>query len=95
MEKVLVVITRMAQKQILKIPSEIVEVIQKWVLTVETIGIENTRKQGGKGLHDEPLKGELKGMRSIRLNRSWRLYYQEIDEIPKIISIRRVDKHQY
>ena len=50
MDKVKVVITRMAQKQILRVPIELIEVIQKWVLTVETIGIENTRKQGGKGL---------------------------------------------
>jgi len=95
MEKVKVVIAKIAQKQIVKIPQELIEVIQKWILTVETIGIENTRKQGGKGLHDEPLKGELKGLRSIRLNRAWRLYYKEIDGIPKIISIERVDKHEY
>ncbi len=95
MEKVKVVIAKIAQKQIVKIPQELIEVIQKWILTVETIGIENTRKQGGKGLHDEPLKGELKGLRSIRLNRAWRLYYKEIVGIPKIISIERVDKHEY
>jgi len=95
MAKVKVVISRVAQKQIVKIPFELIEVIQKWILTVETIGIENTRKQGGKGLHDEPLKGELKGLRSIRLNRSWRLYYKEIEGIPKIVSIERIDKHKY
>jgi toxin HigB-1 len=95
MEKVRVIIAKIAQKQIVKIPQELIEVIQKWILTVETIGIENTRRQGGKGLHDEPLKGELKGLRSIRLNRAWRLYYQEIDGTPKIISIERIDKHEY
>ena len=95
MEKVKIVITKVAQKQIMKMPQDLIEVIQKWILTVETIGIENTRKQGGKGLHDEPLKGELKGLRSIRLNRAWRLYYKEIKGIPKILSIERVDKHEY
>jgi mRNA-degrading endonuclease RelE of RelBE toxin-antitoxin system len=62
MKMVKVVFTRMAEKQICKIPNEILEVIQRWVLTVEETGIENTRKQGGKGLHDEPLSGELKGL---------------------------------
>jgi proteic killer suppression protein len=95
MIKAKVIITKIARKQILKIPHELVEVIQKWILTVETIGIESTRKQGGKGLHDEPLKGELRGLRSIRLNRAWRLYYKEIDGVPKIISIERIDKHEY
>lgn len=95
MERVKVVIAKAAQRKIVKVPHEIVEVVQRWILIVETIGIENTRKQGGKGLHDEPLRGELKGLRSIRLNRSWRLYYKEIDGIPKIISIERIDKHEY
>lgn len=90
-----VVFTKIAKKQICKIPNEILEVVQKWILTIEVIGIGNTRKLGGKGLHDEPLKGELKGLRSIRLNKSWRLYHKELDGIPKIVSIERVDKHQY
>lgn len=95
MDKVKVEITKTAKKQITKLPLEIIEVIQKWILTLEKIGVENTRKQGGKGLHDEPLKGDLKGLRSIRLNRSWRLYYKEINGIPKIIFILRIDKHEY
>jgi proteic killer suppression protein len=95
MQKAKVIISKIAQKQIVKIPYDIVEVIQKWIITVETIGIENTRIQGGRGLHDEPLKGELKGLRSIRLNHSWRLYYKEKNGSPKIISVERIDKHKY
>lgn len=51
--------------------------------------------RGVKGCMMSLLKGELKGLRSIRLNRSWRLYYKEIDGIPKIISIEKIDKHEY
>lgn len=95
METIIVVMTKLAQKQITRLPIELLEVVQKWILTVEEIGLENTRKHGGKGLHDEPLKGQLKGLRSIRLNRSWRLYYKEINGATKIVSIERVDKHLY
>jgi proteic killer suppression protein len=74
---------------------KLIDVIQKWVYSLETIGLEETRKSGGKGLHDEPLKGEMVGMRSIRLNRSWRLYYRLINGVPKIVTIERVDKHKH
>lgn len=90
-----VILTKLAEKQIEKAPVEIVVSIQKWVYSIEKIGLEATRKIGGKGLHDEPLRGELSGMRSIRLNRSWRLYYKSIKGTPRIVSIERVDKHKY
>jgi plasmid maintenance system killer protein len=95
MIEVTVSISKFATKQILKAPKDITVAIQKWVFSVEEIGLEETRRIGGKGLHDELLKGELKGLRSIRLNRSWRLYYSEGKGEPKIISIERVDKHNY
>jgi proteic killer suppression protein len=95
MKMTTVIISKMAKKQMRKISNEILESAFEWILIVEEIGIESARKRGGNGLHDEPLKGELKGLRSIRLNRAWRLYYKEVDGIPKIISIERIDKHEY
>ncbi len=95
MQKIYVEITKLAQKQIKKAPKEIILSIQKWVFSIEEIGIEQTRKIGGKGLNDEMLKGDLKGLRSIRLNKSWRLYYSESNEVTHIILIERVDKHRY
>lgn len=64
-----VVISKFAQKQITKAPKQIIVSIQKWVYSVEELGLEETRKIGGKGLHDEPLKGDLAGLRSIKLNK--------------------------
>lgn len=95
MDKVNITISKMAQKQLSKAPVEIIEAVQKWVYSIEEIGIEETRKIGGKGLHDEPLKGELKSFRSIRLNRAWRLYYSIINGEPRIVNIERIDKHEY
>lgn len=93
--KTRVEISKRAIKQINKAPKEIVESIAEWVLMLETIGLDQTRKQGGVGLHDEALKGRLKDLRSIRLNRSWRLYYMEYRDEIVVVEIMRVDKHEY
>ncbi len=95
MAKAIVEISRRAMKEINKAPDYIVEAVQKWVESIERIGLEETRRLGGKGLHDEPLKGELLGLRSVRLNRDWRLYYSRQNGSPVIVSIERVDKHEY
>ena len=37
------------------------------------MGLRETRKI--KGYHDEPLQGDRKGQRSIRLNKAYRAFY--------------------
>lgn len=44
-----------------------------WVQSVELVGLEEVRKVAG--FHDEALKGNRKGQRSIRLNRAYRAIY--------------------
>ena len=61
-----VLLTKRSKKQIQKAPVYIKQAILEWVESVESFGLEETRKTGGKGLHDEPLSGELKGTRSVR-----------------------------
>jgi toxin HigB-1 len=95
MEKNKVELSRLSQKQLLKAPKHIVEATLKWVSSVQRIGLLETRKTGGKGLHDEPLSGELKGLRSIRLNKSWRLYYREIKDEVTLVFVERIDAHKY
>lgn len=65
-----------------------------WTDVVEEHGIEKTRKS--PGYHDEPLKGDRIGQRSIRLNRSWRAIYKELKtkEI-LILCVLEVNKHDY
>ena len=41
---------------------------------VATFGLEEIRKI--PGYHDEPLRGDRKGQRSIRLSRLWRAIYR-------------------
>lgn len=83
-----------AEKQLIKVPKYIKEALLLWALTVEKIGIYDTRKI--KSYHDEPLKGERKGQRSIRLSRSYRAIYEQRNELNlTLISIIEVNKHDY
>ncbi len=83
----------LVKKQLKKLPIHIVVNFQNWVEDVEARGIEEVRKI--PGYHDEPLKGEYKGFRSIRLSRGYRAYYQIIAGTIKFINVERIDKHEY
>lgn len=87
-------LAKSAQKDLTKIPIYIKEKLLLWVDAVEKLGITKIRKI--PGFHDEPLKGERKGQRSIRLNKAYRAIYieNELKEIV-IISIVEVNKHEY
>ncbi len=49
----------------------------------------------GPGYHDEPLKGELKGLRSIRLSKGYRAYYKMMKDAVELVRVEGVDKHVY
>lgn len=87
--------TKRSYKELLKAPQTVREAIEDWLISVRIIGVEQTRLQGGKGLHDEPLKGSRKGQRSIRLNRSWRLIYEINQGELRILKILAITKHDY
>ncbi len=46
------------------------------------------------GFHDESLKGERKGQRSVRMNKSYRLIYRVIQD-HVYIELLEVHKHDY
>lgn len=82
------------EKQLGKIPKYIKEAVLVWIATVEEEGLQDVRKL--KGYHDEPLKGDRKGQRSVRLNRAYRLIYKEDNKGNLIIIlILEVHKHDY
>lgn len=86
--------TKFAGKQIERIPKEIKEAVYLWKKTVEFLGMPEVRKL--KGYHDEPLKGQRRGQRSIRLNRSYRLIYREANRGEVVIvGVQEVNKHEY
>ncbi len=91
-----VLITKFAIKQLKRVPKEILEHVRSWQKSVELDGLHEVRKLAG--YHDEPLKGDRKGQRSVRLNRAWRLFYLEgSDSDGDFIEILviEVNKHEY
>ena len=75
-------------------PRYIIENLAGWVDDVETKGLEEVRKI--PGYHDEPLRGDRHGQRSIRLSRAYRAIYiiQEENKV-EFVSVEEVSKHEY
>ena len=78
----------------MRVPEYIAEKLKLWVFMVETEGLESVRKC--KGFHDEPLKENRQGQRSIRLNRAYRaIYVTRSDGSDDFVSIEEINKHDY
>lgn len=81
-------------KSIRKLPDFVIDKLNAWVRSVESYGIREVRKVSG--YHDEPLKGQRKGQRSIRLTKAYRAIYSEYrDGELEIILVEEVNKHEY
>ena len=86
--------TKTAYKALASIPAHILTKVKLWSTEVELHGIRAVRIQ--PGYHDEPLKGQRQGQRSIRLNKAYRLIYVETARGDvQIISVIEVSKHEY
>ncbi len=81
------------KKNIHKIPVQIKKKLFTWVAAVEERGLYETRKI--PGYHDEPLKGDRQGQRSIRLNKQWRAIYRIINTKIEFVLIEEVTPHDY
>ncbi len=87
-------LTKNAQKDLIKVPGYIKDKLLFWIDAVERLGIQQSRKI--PGFHDEPLKGDRKGQRSIRLSKAYRaIYIEDQRKEVHIISIIEVNKHEY
>ncbi len=80
------------EKNLNKLPLHILHKFRLWVDLVNNNGIAETRKIAG--FHDEPLQGDRKGQRSIRLNKAYRAIYTE-EKQSIIITVIEVNKHDY
>jgi len=89
-----VVLTKSAEKEVKKLPRNIQEALLAWIDQVTTEGLQETRKISG--YHDEPLKGDRKGQRSVRLNKAYRAIYVQTEngEI-ELVTVIEVNKHKY
>jgi len=85
---------RTVQKQILKLPFSMVGSFYDWVHAVEQLGMERVRVL--PGYHDEKLKGPLRGLRSVRISKTYRVLYYETEQgLVKVARITRISKHDY
>jgi proteic killer suppression protein len=84
--------TRQFEKDLEKVPEFIRVRAISWIEFVELIGILELRKR--PGYHDEPLKGVRTGQRSVRMNLSYRLIYQERNRQGEILLLE-ITKHDY
>jgi toxin HigB-1 len=77
-----------------KVPLLIRVSFDRWVALVESEGIDEVGKL--KSYHDEPLRGDRKGQRSIRLNLAYRAIYEIVDEERvSFLEVQEVSKHDY
>ena len=90
----LVILSKAAKKDLRKVPFYIADKLETWVDAVERDGLEEIRKI--PGYHDEPLKGDRVGQRSIRLNKAYRaIYVESPSKEIMIVSVIEVNKHDY
>jgi proteic killer suppression protein len=80
------------EKDLKKIPDFIRKKAIFWVFLVESNGIWEVMKS--TGFHDEPLKGQRRGQRSVRLNKAYRLIYKVISDRVHI-EMLEINKHDY
>lgn len=89
-----VVLSRKAQKQLDRAPQQVNAKMLAWMDAVELDGLDEVKKI--PGFHDEPLKGNRAGQRSIRLNRSWRaVYVIGKNGDVQFVSVEEVMNHDY
>ena len=89
-----VVLTDKARKDLRKIPVHILRKFEFWAKQVTIEGISKVRRI--PGFHDEPLKGQRHGQRSIRLSPSYRAIYRVLpDQQVELIQVEEITKHEY
>jgi proteic killer suppression protein len=84
--------SRRFEKQLEKCPENIQQKTIVWIGAIEKHGLREVRKR--PSYLDEPLKGQRQGQRSIRLSRSYRLIYEELDKEIHV-QLLEVNKHEY
>lgn len=89
-----VVLQPAVTKALRKLPTRISRKLLLWVAAVERDSLEQVRKQ--PGYHDEPLRGQRAGQRSIRLSHAYRaIYIVRRDGSVEFVSVEEVHKHGY
>ncbi len=81
-------------KQLVRVDDVIARKFRFWAALVEESGIREVRTH--KGFHDEPLKGNRQGQRSVRLNKAYRaIYVEHATGDVELVEVIEVNKHEY
>jgi toxin HigB-1 len=88
-----VVLSTRTRKQLRAVLNHVALKLAAWVEAVETTGLESVRKV--PGYHDEPLKGDRHGQRSVRLSLAYRAIYMICNDHMEFVSVEEVSKHDY
>ncbi len=83
-----------ATKDLRRVPAQVLDKLELWVRMVEMTGLAEVRRI--PGFHDEPLKWNRKGQRSIRLSLLWRAIYEIAkDGSVEFVRVEEVTPHKY
>lgn len=83
---------RRVDKQLGKLPTDVLKRYEKWKDIVELSGPVGLRLI--RGFRDESLRGDWKGHRSSRLNQQYRVIYRtERDQL--LVEVVEVNPHDY
>lgn len=94
MEIYTVVLRKKASVNLKNLPKHIITKLAAWIEAVGYDGLSEVKKI--PGYHDEPLRGDRNGQRSIRLSKSYRaIYVISKSGQMEIIEIIEVNKHDY
>ena len=86
-------VTKRAAKSLARLPRHVAVNLFLWKREVEQHGLEAVQKI--PGYHDEPLKGKLHGVRSVRLGLGYRAYYRIEQGTTRVVIVEEVNKHDY
>ncbi len=83
-----VVLSKKLQAGLIKLPKYIIAKLTAWINAIGHDGLGEVRKISG--YHDEPLKGDRKGQRSIRLSKAYCAIYirRKKPLSPKLILVK-------
>ena len=83
---------RKVQKQLTKCPLDVQKRYEKWKDIVQFSGPRGLLLI--RGFRDESLRGNLKGFRSSRLNKQYRIIYKVIED-QFVVTVVEVNHHDY
>ncbi len=86
-------LSRQARKDLKKVPRYIAIKLWGWIDAIGHQGLNQIRKI--PGFHDESLKGNRTGQRSIRLSKGYRAIYEIHRDGIKFVEIMEINKHEY